>query len=101
MSASQTGIRRRLQPFRASKKPQSSAHLCPIRGANLHAGFGDFRICISFRKTARVPQFCGVFVLIGIGPDKQCPMKLQRVLFNGWVRPVQPHASQSGRSNSR
>ncbi len=25
----------RLQPFRASKKPQSSAHLCPIRGANI------------------------------------------------------------------
>jgi hypothetical protein len=27
-----TGVGR-LQAFRASKKPQSSAHLCPIRGA--------------------------------------------------------------------
>jgi hypothetical protein len=48
-----------------------------------NAGFGDFRARVSFRKTARVPQFCGLFVLIGIGPDKQCPMKLQRVPFNG------------------
>jgi CubicO group peptidase (beta-lactamase class C family) len=28
----------RLPPFRASIKPQSSAHLCPIRGANLKLG---------------------------------------------------------------
>ncbi len=28
-------LRVRLQPFRASKKPQSSAHVCPIRGANI------------------------------------------------------------------
>jgi hypothetical protein len=28
-----------------------------------------------------------LFVLIGIGPDKQCPMKLQRFPFNGCVRP--------------
>jgi hypothetical protein len=42
---------------------------------------------VSFRKTARVPQFCGLFVLVGIGPDKQCPMKLQRFPFNGRIRP--------------
>jgi hypothetical protein len=36
-----------------------------------YAGFGDFRARVSFRKTARVPQFCGLFVLIGTGRDKQ------------------------------
>ena len=53
----------------------------PGRGANLHAGFGGFCGLVSFRKTDRVPQFCGLFVLIGIGPAKQCPVKLQCVPF--------------------
>src|SRR5437867_2202354 len=38
----------------------------PGRGANLHAGFGDFRARVSFRKTARVPQFCGLLVVIRV-----------------------------------
>src|ERR1700681_2857316 len=63
----------------------------PDLGSQSTRGFGDFRACVSFRKTARVPQFCGLVVLIGIGPDKQFPMKLQRFPFNGRVRPpLQP-----------
>ena len=37
-------------------------------------------------RSAKPPAFrnsVDCFVLIGIGPDKQCPMKLQRVPFNG------------------
>ena len=33
----------------------------PGRGATLHVGSGNFRDCVSFRKTADVPQFCGIF----------------------------------------
>ena len=90
----QVRVVRTLSPLRPS------AQICPAWGANLHAGLGDFRARVSFRKTARVPQFCGLFVLIGIGPDKQCPMKLGRFPFNGRVRPpLQPFARRrSGRS---
>jgi hypothetical protein len=50
----------------------------------------------SFRKTARVPQFCGLFVLVGIGPDKQCPMRLQRLPFNARIRPPRCSPSRDG-----
>jgi hypothetical protein len=77
----------RLPPVRGWKNPQSSAHLArfgePI-DMRLSAIFCGF---VSFRTTGCVPQFCGLFVLIGIGPDKQCPMKFQRFPFNGRVRP--------------
>jgi hypothetical protein len=43
-----------------------------------HAGFGGFCGLVSFRKTARVPQFCGLFVLIGIGYDKRCRTRVVR-----------------------
>ncbi len=38
------------EPFRASKKPQSSAHLCPIWGATSHAACSDAGRDLLLRK---------------------------------------------------
>jgi 2-methylisocitrate lyase-like PEP mutase family enzyme len=40
-----------------------------------NAGFGDFRVRVSFRKTARVLQFCGLFAVIQIRSGSQCPSR--------------------------
>jgi hypothetical protein len=44
----------RLQPFRASKKPQSSAHLCPIWGAKI---IGSIPVPLGNISDQRYPRF--------------------------------------------